>query len=417
MSRLFATLALVGSVAISVAACGSDAPDANRTIAVPGDAATVAEAVKQAKPGDTVQIAPGTYHEAVTVEVDGITIRGQDRNTVVLDGQHSLPSGFTVNADNVAIENVTVHSYTQNGVLFNGTSTGEAEADTVYGIPGSSLQGYRVSYVTSYNNGTYGIYAFAANGGLIEYSYVSGHPDSGIYVGQCKPCDVVIRNVIAERNAIGYYGTNASGGVYVINSVFRNNRLGVTPNSQLMEKLTPQAETVVAGNLVIDNDDPDTPEIANGFFGGGIAIGGGTRNTIVRNRVEGHDYAGIMLVSLNEFEPSDNRVEGNVLADNAIDLLYAPSAGATNALRNCFAGNTFITSLPEAIETVMPCDGASSLGAPPTPPTVSAPDGIDYRTLPAPPAQVTMPAAAAGKLAGAGPVPVVDLDEIVVPSR
>ena len=113
---------------------------------------------------------------------------------------------------------------------------------------------------------------------------------------------------IAEFNAIGYYGTNASGGVYVIESVFRNNRLGMTPNSQRMELLAPQVETVIAGNLVVDNDEPRAPAIGAGFFGGGIAIGGGTRNTVLRNRVEGHDGFGIGLIDLNDFDPAENRV-------------------------------------------------------------------------------------------------------------
>jgi hypothetical protein len=124
-----------------------------------------------------------------------------------------------------------------------------------------------------------------------------------------------------------------------------------------------------------------------------------------------------MLVSLNDFEPSDNRVEGNVLNGNAIDLLYAPSAGATGAMRNCFLGNTFSASLPESIEVVMPCDGTSSLAVVPRVPAVTPPDGVDYRTLPAPPAQPTMPAAVPGAVGGAGTVPAVDLAAIVVPSR
>ncbi len=198
----------------------------------------------------------------------------------------SWQNGFNVTADGVAIENLTVHSYTQNGVLFNGATGSLADGD-VYGAGDAVLTGYRASYVTAYNNGLYGIYAFSARDGLIEHVYVSGHPDSGIYVGQCKPCNVVIDAVVAERNAIGYYGTNGSGGIYVVNSLFAHNRLGLAPNSQKVERLSPQAETVVVGNVVIDNDDRETPAIQGGFFGGGIAVGGGTRNTIVRNRGRG----------------------------------------------------------------------------------------------------------------------------------
>lgn len=400
----------------SMSACGSDPNDAVRVIRVPADAATVADAVGQAHPGDTIEIGPGTYTESVTVTVPGITIRGVDRNTVVFDGGDRLPNGIAVEADGVAVENLTVHGYTQNGVLFNGAH-GQGGSGAIYGAGDDVLVGYRASYVTAYNNGLYGIYAFAARNGLIEHSYVSGHPDSGIYVGQCQPCNVVVRDVVAERNAIGYYGTNASGGVYVVESVFRHNRLGMTPNSQKMEKLAPQAETVLVGNLVVDNDDPATPPILNGFFGGGIAIGGGTRNTVVRNRVEGHDGAGIMLVPLNEFSPRDNRVEGNVLAGNAVDLLYAPQ-GSLDVLGNCFTGNTFATSVPADIERLMGCgDAAVQLAEPPVVALPAAPPGLDYRTLPAPARQPVMPAAAVVPPAGAGSVPpAIDVAAIKVPT-
>ncbi len=402
-----------------LASCGDDG-GTPRVISVPGDAATISQAVEDAKPGDIVLIAAGTYHESVKVDRDGITIRGEARNTVILDGKHDLANGFLVTADDVAIENLTVHSFTQNGVVFNGieaaTDGKGVDKNVVYGAGDAVLSGYRTSYVTAYNNGLYGVYAFASRDGVIEHTYVSGHPDSGIYIGQCKPCNAVVRNSIAETNAIGYYGTNASGGVYVVDSVFAKNRLGVAPNSQKMEKLAPQEETVVAGNLVVDNDNPMAPKIAMGFSGGGIAVGGGTRNTILRNRVEGHSLMGIGVVSMNEYLPENNRIEENVLADNGVDLLYAPK-GARDAAGNCFTGNTFTVSSPEAIETVMPCDGSSTLAKVPDFTVPAGGDGPDYRDIPAPGSQTTMPTDAFTATGGAGEVPLVDLAAIRVPTR
>lgn len=399
---------------LGVAACSSEAPAEPQTLAVPGDFATIQDAVDAANPGDLVLIAAGTYAETVEVTRPGLTIRGEDRNEVVLDGGDSLPNGFAVTADGVAIENLTLHGYTQNGVLFNGLDD-EADADVVAGTEGNALEGYRVSYVTAYNNGLYGVYAFAAHGGLIEHTYVSGHPDSGLYIGQCQPCDAVVRDVTAENNAIGYYGTNASQGIIVAESTFRGNRLGMAPNSQDAEKLAPQAETILIGNLVVDNDNPQAPEILYGFSGGGIAVGGGTKNLVVRNRVEGHDEFGIGLVGLNQFAPEGNTVDGNVLADNGVDLLYDPPDRATMG-DNCFTGNTFTSSLPATIEQVMPCGGPAGTfdGGRFTP--RPAPPGIDYRDVAAPADQPTMPDAATAPFAAASNVPpAVDLDAITVP--
>ena len=285
--RIWLCAAVVAPTLV-ITACAADTTTP-QVIEVPAQVATISAAVERARPGDIVLVAPGIYHESVKVHTPGITVRGSDRNTVILDGEDTLANGFVVAANDVAIENLTVHSFTQNGIVFSGieaASRGKGvDPNVIYGTGDAVLSGYRVSYVTAYNNGLYGIYAFASRSGIIEHSYVSGHPDSGVYIGQCRPCDAVVRDVTAEYNAIGYYGTNSSGGVYVIDSVFRHNRLGIAPNSQKAENLAPQAETVVAGNLVSDNADPAAPKIVEGFAGGGIAIGGGTRNTVLRNRV------------------------------------------------------------------------------------------------------------------------------------
>lgn len=413
---MVATVLLAGTLA----ACGADGTGegGGRVIRVPADAATIQAGVDEARRGDLVLVAPGTYAESVRVTTAGITIRGEDRNTVILDGGYTREHGFAIGADGVSVENLTVRAYNANGV-FVSWAVGRRSRD----LPGlgtgtAVVKGFRVRYVTAYNNGLYGIYAFGARYGLVEQTYASGHPDSGLYVGQCQPCDTVITDSVAADNAIGYYGTNASGGVYVVRSVFRGNRVGLTPNSQLMEKLSPQVETVIAGNLVIDGANPATPAVPKGAYGQGIVIGGGTRNTVVRNRVEGMPAAGILVTDLETFGPENNRVEGNLTAGNGVDLAYAPAAGV-GAAGNCFVGNTFTSSSPTAIETALPCDGgAPSAGPFPRPTFTPAPAGADHRTMPAPPAQPTMPDPATAPF---GPVPAeavtVDVAAIVVPER
>jgi hypothetical protein len=382
---------------------------------VPSNYNTIQAAVDAARSGDIIEIEPGIYNEEVLVTKDSIVIRGKDRNRVILDGSHRLANGIYVAANDVRVESLTVHSYTQNGILFSGADTAGADiaADKV-GTPGNSLVGFEVGWVTSYNNGLYGIYGFAASDGIIEHSLVSGHPDSGVYIGQCNPCRTVIRDVIAEFNAIGYYGTNASGDLFVINSIFRNNRLGVAPNSQRTEGLFPQQESTIVGNLVLDNDEARAPVIAEGFFGGGIVIGGGAKNVVLRNRVEGHSHIGIGVINFNGFAAMNNRVAGNKLADNEVDLVFiaAESGGISG---NCFSGNFYTTSLPPDIDRVLPCDATPrvvqsvSLRA-----AVSPPD-VDYRRIPPPNAQPVMPPDGHLRPAGVRPFVPPPIDTIVLP--
>lgn len=411
--RVLPLAAICLAVGLAVTSCGKDT-ESDRVLRVPTDYVSIQGAVDAANSGDLILVAPGTYHEAVIVETPRLTIRGEDRNDVVLDGQYRLPNGFEVTANGVAIENLTVHSYRQNGVLVSGAYARQADDSIAVGTTGNSISGYRVSYVTAYNNGLYGVYAFASQDGLIEDVYASGHPDSGIYVGQCKPCNTVVRRVTAENNAIGYFGTNSSGNIWIVESVFTGNRLGVAPNSQSTEKLAPQEDAVIAGNLVTDNDNPNAPEIHDGFFSGGIVVGAGTRNLVVRNRVTGHSWAGIAVMPLNPFRPENNTVRENVLNDNGFDLVFIGADPDGDG--NCFAENEFTRSSPTSIETSLSCTAPTGLGGPTDLDREPAPRGPSYREIAAPPRQPTMPDAASRPRTAADGAPDFPvLDSIVIP--
>lgn len=371
-----------------LSSCGADTSE-TRTLLVPEKYTTIQQAVDEARSGDLVLISPGVYHESVKIDRDEIVVRGLDRNEVVIDGQDDLMNGFEVSSDSVAIENLTVKSFRQNGIIFSGALRERGNEYDAYGSESKSLEGYRVSYVTSYNNGLYGIYAFASKNGQIDHSYASGHPDSGLYVGQCKPCNVVVRSSVAENNAIGYYGTNASTNVWVVESVFRGNRLGITPNSQDAEMLSPQQGATVAANLVIDNDNRNAPVIPKGFFGGGIVVGGGLANLVTKNKVSGHSWAGIAIMPISKVLPMKNRITENDVNGNGIDLAFI--GAPADVLENCFSGNRFKTSSPKKIEEILPCSSAANLKESLPYKQPAELNGPNYREIVAPPRQKNMP--------------------------
>jgi hypothetical protein len=356
--RRLSWFALIG--ALSLAACaGPPAGDASPaatgdtstdspgewsgvTRSVPSAFPTIQAAVDAAGPGDLILIERGIYRETVDVGTPGLTIRGVDRNEVIIDGEFERANGIQVLfIDGVVIENLTTRNHTLNGVFWSG------------------VRGYRASYVTAYNNGDYGIYAFDSGDGLFEHSYASGSPDAAYYIGQCNPCEAVITDSIGEHSGLGYSGTNASTDIYVVNNTFANNGTGIVPSSLDTELLPPVENVVIAGNLIHDNGYGEFPHKGAQWAGQGmgVVVAGAEGNLVTRNRVFNHPGTGINvipMVSDNVYMPADNVVRDNVVEGSGLaDLALTGMAESGN----CFEGNHFSTSLPPVLELKQPCSG------------------------------------------------------------
>jgi hypothetical protein len=415
---LRALAAVLGALTLLAGCSGGDGGSgegrrpsgAKVTIHVPGDAPTISDAVSLARPGDLVLVAPGVYHESVRVSTPRVTLRGESREKVVIDGRLQQPNGVVVTAPGVAVQNLTVRNNTQNGVLVTGSAKAAA------GLPGQSggydigdepvtfLKSFLVSYVTATRNGLYGIYAFSTQNGVIEHSYTSGGADSGIYVGQCKPCRIVVRDNIAELNAVGYEGTNASGDMYVVGNRLVGNRVGLTTNSDHQEKLVPQRGSVIAGNLIAANQQRATPEQADGGWGTGIGIDGGSGNQFIRNRVAGNSNAGLVITATSDMPAVGNQIVDNTFTGNGVDVGWTfPTA--TRGRGNCLRGNDLRTTVPARLAATatcpLPAESASPAGRWTAP---VAPGGIAFTEVEAPGPQPQFPHA---RTAGATAVPAV----------
>jgi hypothetical protein len=309
---------------------------------VPGEFPTIQAAVDAAEPGDLVLIDRGTYRESVAVTTPGLTIRGVDRNEVIIDGEFERANGVEVLfADGVVVENITSMNHRVNGFFWTG------------------VRGYRGSYLTAINNGDYGIYAFDSGDGLFEHSYASGSPDAAFYIGQCNPCDAVITDSVGEYSGLGYSGSNASTELYLVNNVFRYNGAGIAPNSWDGELLPPVENVTIVGNLVHDNGSGEFPYKTAQWItqGNGILLTGSEHSIAERNLVVNHPMNGIFVhanIDKNVWMAGDNRVVDNVVMGSGLaDITMAgPSQDG-----NCFAGNDYADSMPALLEWRQPCDG------------------------------------------------------------
>ena len=365
---------------------------AGRTLRVPQDVPTPQAAVDASQPGDVVLLDRGTYDGGVHVAEGkgGITIRGVDRNAVVFDGRDAFVDAIEVEADGVTLENMSAHGFVANGFYWDG------------------VDGFAGRFLSVWNVGTYGIYALQSRHGLIEDSLVSGAGDAAFYVGECQPCDTVLRRLVARYSAIGYSGTNAGGGLELRDSTWEKNGTAIMPNSyDGQEAPPPQRGLLISGNVVRDSGTVPVPANSPlaGFIGIGVAIAGGWEDVVEDNEVSGSATYGIALYPTLQRSGPAWAPNGNTIRDNTISGSGKADLAASQGLDpgNCFGGNTFGTSLPVQIETVLGCPataGNQAAGGP----TVAADLAVgppvlldrlgprpSYRDMPVPEPQPTMP--------------------------
>ena len=309
------------------------------------DYETIQSAVDAAKAGDLVLINSGVYNESVTITTPYLTIRGKDRNGVIIDGEFMRENGIQIyEADGVSVENLSVRNFSLNGVYWNNS------------------KGYKASHVTAYNNGDYGVYAFNSTDGIFEKIYASGHPDSGIYIGQCYPCNALIYDSVVEGNALGYSGTNAGGHLYIYNNIWRDNMSGIIPNTLDSELNPPGRETTIVGNLVVDNNNYEAPANRFGLVaqGMGIVMPGRVGDIVEKNIVINHDKYGLVaspMLDVNLYFSQHVQVKNNIIMDSGYtDLALAGPWGPGN----CYEGNIYQTSTPPLLEQLHNCESVGN---------------------------------------------------------
>jgi Right handed beta helix region len=381
---------------LALAGAASPAPSGAK-IRVPDEAPTLQAAVGQASPGDEIVLSAGTYPGGVVVPEAkrDLTIRGVDRNSVVLDGADRRKNGIVVHADGVSILNLSAHNFTKNALYWDGADR------------------FRASYVTVWNVGEYGVYVEDGEHGTVDHAYVSGAARAAYYVGECRPCDATIANVVGRLSAIGYSGTNATG-VEIRDSAWDRNGAGLVPNTYANEALPPQARATIMRNTITRSGRAPVPikTALAGFVGIGIAIAGGNANLVAGNRVMGSERYGIAVFPTARFvdfsggpepgppwRPRANIVWSNIVGGSGrADLALAAGVGE----RNCFTRNRATRSAPRDLQRPT-CAGSSSRGDARVAAELTRPVRVmmretirrrqppSYSSMPAPPAQPSMP--------------------------
>lgn len=421
------SLLLVCLVAVAaLSGCGEPSPpQAPLLVHVPADQPTIQAGVDAVGAGGLVLVAAGHYPESVTVATEDVTVRGADRNRVIIDGEGIRPHGIVAIADGARVENLTVTGATFYGVLVTGLH-GE-DGPHAHGVDSYEpfdpeafppLRRFAIDHVTAYNNGLYGIYAFNAQHGVIRDSYASGSADSGFYVGQCKDCDILIHGNVAERNAIGFENANASDSVVVAANRFSGNRVGAAFLSNYQEAFLPQQHATIVGNVLADNTSADSPSQATGGFGTGLGLSGTVGNLIARNLITGNPRAGILLANTEDLPTIANQIRENAFAGNGTDMADVSAARAP-ARGNCLVGaattipDTLLSALtagcehPDATQPAVPVEAL---------PRVDVPPGVSFLRVAAPRSQPDLDAGEVRPHRLPDAVAMPDIDAVPLPA-
>jgi hypothetical protein len=335
---------------------------------IAGQYKTIQAAVNAAKPSDVILVAPGDYKTTsilapkgagakfpagVLISTPDITLRGMNRNSVIVDGTkkgracndvpadqnygpsaHGGPAGLNGvmvwKADDVRVENMTACNFIGGSAGDGGTGNefwwnGGAGSGT---IGGWGYTGEYLNATSSFFNARlgpkraetpaahYGIFSSDWNGGTWSHTYASDMNDSGYYIGACQQqCNQVINDGWGEYNALGYSGSNSGGSLIVEYSRFDSNQDGFDTNSQNGDNPPPQNGECPGGaispithtrscwvfmhNDVYGNNNPNVPSTgaaASAPVGTGMTISGGRYDTVMYNTFAGNGAWGVALV-------------------------------------------------------------------------------------------------------------------------
>jgi hypothetical protein len=325
----------------------------------------IQDAVNEARPGDTIAVANGTYRE-------GVTIRGPSKNYIRLIGNPMNPSKAVLEANG---------QKKANGVLISGADHVTVDGFTAqhYNANGffvTNATGYKLTNLRAMQVGVYGVYAFNSRGGEMSNSEAAWNSDAGFYIGQtppqAKPIRSIVRNVKAYGNVLGFSGTNMRY-VTITKSQWYNNGAGIVPNALDSEKYAPPEDNVITDNDVFWNNFNyyrGAPWKARRTAAGdipfpigvGILLFGGRRQEVSGNRVYGNYLGGVgalqqlLLKQVDARDLAGNKVMNNEFGAGGTDLngrdLFYDGSGTDN----CFGPNGGVTSMfPADGSTFAPC--------------------------------------------------------------
>lgn len=299
-------------LAFAAALLSTAAPLAAETHRVtPGEGAgtRLQEALILAAPGDVIELGEGrfTLTDGLSLDVDGVTVRGAGMDKTVLDftAQEGSGEGLLVTSDNVTLRDFAVENPKGDGIKSKG-------ADMIV------YSGIRVEWTggPKATNGAYGIYPVESTGVLVTNSKVSGASDAGIYVGQSR--DITVSENVVTYNVAGIEIENSRNAL-VENNIASRNTGGLLVFDLPGLPVMGGGNVVLRENIVADNDTPNFAPpgniVASVRRGTGVLVMANDGVLIEDNAFENNPTAHVMVIAyLQKFDdPRYNPYARNVI--------------------------------------------------------------------------------------------------------
>ena len=357
----------------------------------PGEGAQerLQEALILAEPGDEIVLEAGRYSltDGLSLDVDGVTLRGAGMDGTVLDftNQAGSGEGLLVTSDNVTLRDFALENPKGDGIKSKG-------ADQIV------YHRIRVTWTNGPDpdNGAYGIYPVESTGVLVDGVKVTGASDAGIYVGQSN--QITVRNSIAEANVAGIEIENSRNAI-VENNIATRNTGGILvfdlPGLPVMNG----GNVIIENNLVVANDTanfaPPGNIVAGVRRGTGIMVMANEKVLIRNNIIDENPTAPIMVIAYiqgfdddryNPF-PREVVVEDNTYGRGGDDpqmegaeMLMAAFGGALPPVMWDGQGSLYAVPGTSGWSLNLKEQGKGLEGAAPSPLNVPAPTGEFDRT-------------------------------------
>ncbi|WP_406195482.1 right-handed parallel beta-helix repeat-containing protein [Kitasatospora sp. NBC_01560] len=325
-----ATAAATTALTTALAALGAASPaHAAGAVHVVQPGESIQQAVDAARPGDTVQLLPGTYRGSVRIATAGLTLRGSGPLSVITPGDTADGSAgdtacataghglCVVGSDDRPLDGITVEALAVTGFRKNG-------------INASATTGMTVRATHVHDNGQQGISQEKSTRAVIIGNESSRNGQSGVFLAN---------TVDSEGGAIDTDGTVVSG------NLLADNRIGVTVRR--LRDLSVEANEIHGncGGVFIVGDE-GVPRA------GALTV---ARNEVVANnkycppnpRLDAIQGTGILLTGAEDTTVTENEVRDNVGASPMSGgiVLFRSVVGVANA-RNLVTGNHAVGNGP-----------------------------------------------------------------------